>query len=220
MSKTGVVKFFNDQKGFGFILQDDNGDDLFAHRNSVVDGQNLVEGDAVSYDEAWDDRKGKSNAVNISGGSGGEGFGGGKGFGGSKGFSGGKGFGGGKGFKGDGFGGGKGFGGGDGYSGGGGFGGGKSFGGGGKGKGKGKGDGEPAVYIGGLSYDTTTESLRYHFESYGTVTYARVMTDRESGKSRGCGKVAFSTEQERDDAIAQLDQSDLDGRTISVRAFT
>merc|ERR1719507_1961440 len=85
---------------------------------------------------------------------------------------------------------------------------------------KGKGNGEPAVFVGGLSYDTTTESLRYHFESYGEVTYARVMTDRESGRSRGCGKVAFSTEQERDDAIAQLDQSDLDGRTISVRAFT
>merc|ERR1719265_1330746 len=86
MSKTGTCKFFNVTKGFGFIVQDDGGEDLFAHRTNCVDGQNLVEGDAVRYDEAWDDMKGKSNAQNVTGGTGGEG--GGKGFGG-KGFGGG-----------------------------------------------------------------------------------------------------------------------------------
>jgi len=84
-SKTGTVKFFNDTKGFGFIMQDDGGEDLFAHRNNITDGQNLVEGDQVSYSEEWDDNKGKALAVSISGGTGGESFGGGKGFGG-KGF--------------------------------------------------------------------------------------------------------------------------------------
>jgi len=82
--KTGVVKFYNSEKGFGFIVQDDGGEDLFAHRNQLADGQDLVEGDAVRYNEAWDDRKGKSMADNITGGSGGPGGGFGGGFGGGK----------------------------------------------------------------------------------------------------------------------------------------
>jgi len=203
MSKTGVVKFFNDEKGFGFVVQDDGGEDLFVHRNNLADRQNLVEGDAVTYDCGWDDMKGKSNAQNVTGGTGGEG--GGKGFGGGKG-GGGKGFGGG-------FGGGSGggFGGGGGYDGGG-----KSFGG---GKGKGKNNG-PAVYIGGLSFDTTTESLREHFSSAGEITYASVMSDRNTGRSRGCGKVAFASDEAMDYAVAQFNQTEFDGRTISVRQFT
>jgi len=87
MVKTGTVKFFNDFKGFGFICQDDGGEDLFAHANDIADGQNLVEGDAVRYEYGWDDMKGKSNATNVTGGTGGsgKGKGGGKGFGGGKG---------------------------------------------------------------------------------------------------------------------------------------
>merc|ERR1719359_488477 len=71
MSKSGTVKFFNNNKGFGFIVQNDGAEDIFIHRNQIADGQDLVEGDAVRYDEAWDDMKGKANAVNVSGGKGG-----------------------------------------------------------------------------------------------------------------------------------------------------
>eukprot|EP00927_Polykrikos_kofoidii_P064152 TRINITY_DN59205_c0_g1_i1.p1 TRINITY_DN59205_c0_g1~~TRINITY_DN59205_c0_g1_i1.p1 ORF type:complete len:164 (+),score=46.12 TRINITY_DN59205_c0_g1_i1:116-607(+) len=76
MSKTGTCKFFNDAKGYGFIVQSDGREDLFVHRNQLTDGQNLVDGDTVQYDEAWDERKGKSMAQNVTGGSGGASAGG------------------------------------------------------------------------------------------------------------------------------------------------
>mmetsp|Transcript_113549 Transcript_113549/g.253321 ORF Transcript_113549/g.253321 Transcript_113549/m.253321 type:complete len:199 (+) Transcript_113549:75-671(+) len=141
MSKSGTVKFFNDDKGFGFIVQDDGGEDLFAHRNQCVDGQSLVEGDVVRYDVGWDDRKGKSNADNITGGSGGEG---GKG-----------GFGNGKGsFRGDkgGFGGGKG-----------GFDAGKGY----KGS-AGGGDGR-SIYVSGFDFGADEAALQEHFSGMGTI---------------------------------------------------
>ena len=70
MSKTGVCKFFNGEKGFGFIVQDDGGKDIFVHRNQCLDGQNPNEGDALTYDVAWPDRKGKNYAANVTGGTG------------------------------------------------------------------------------------------------------------------------------------------------------
>lgn len=68
--KTGLVKFFNDEKGFGFIKQDDGGADLFVHRNDVID-QLLKEGDRVQYSEAVDSRTGRMKAHQVAGGTGG-----------------------------------------------------------------------------------------------------------------------------------------------------
>merc|ERR1712138_365959 len=80
MSSTGVVKKFMEDKGFGFITPDDGGDDVFIHIKQV-DGGELSEGDKVSFDNEWNDRKGKYNANNCtvlsSGGGGGYGGGGG-----------------------------------------------------------------------------------------------------------------------------------------------
>merc|ERR1719262_1346779 len=80
MSKSGTVKFFADNKGFGFIAPSDGSEELFVHANDITDGQALLEGDEVWYDDSYDDRKGKTKAVNVSGGTGGaQSSGGGKG---------------------------------------------------------------------------------------------------------------------------------------------
>jgi len=79
-----VKKFFED-KGFGFITPDDGGDDVFVHR--MVNGDDrsayLEEGQAVNFEQEWDDRKGKYKASSCDGfKSGGGGGGGGKSWGG------------------------------------------------------------------------------------------------------------------------------------------
>jgi len=58
----GTVKFFNDGKGFGFIIPDDGGKDIFVHANAL-NGLQLAEGDKVSYD-VEEGQKGL-NAVNV-----------------------------------------------------------------------------------------------------------------------------------------------------------
>ncbi len=72
------------------------------------------------------------------------------------------------------------------------------------------------LFVGGLSYSTTSESLRQCFAQCGTVVSARVITDQYSGRSRGFGFVEMSTEDEAKGAIARLDGETLDGRRIKV----
>jgi len=64
---TGTVKFFNAQKGFGFIVQDGGGPDVFVHISAVERAgmSNLVEGQKLSFDIENDPRKGKSSAANL-----------------------------------------------------------------------------------------------------------------------------------------------------------
>ena len=63
----GTVKFFNAQKGFGFIVQDDGGPDVFVHISAVERAgmTNLAEGQKVSFDVQADPRSGKSAAANL-----------------------------------------------------------------------------------------------------------------------------------------------------------
>jgi RNA recognition motif-containing protein len=72
------------------------------------------------------------------------------------------------------------------------------------------------LFIGSLAYSTTDDSLKAHFEQIGEVESARVITDRDSGRSKGFGFVEYKDEANNQKAVDQLDGKELDGRTISV----
>ncbi|CAN6702816.1 unnamed protein product [Malus baccata var. baccata] len=72
------------------------------------------------------------------------------------------------------------------------------------------------IYVGNLPWQVDDSRLEQVFSEHGNVVSARVVYDRESGRSRGFGFVAFSSETEVDNAIAALDGQSLDGRSIRV----
>jgi RNA recognition motif-containing protein len=72
------------------------------------------------------------------------------------------------------------------------------------------------LYVGGLSYDTVDAGLRTFFEQAGAVQSATVVTDRDSGRSKGFGFVEMATDAESRQAVSQLNGKTLDGRTIRV----
>ncbi|MCZ7586469.1 MAG: RNA-binding protein [Deltaproteobacteria bacterium] len=72
------------------------------------------------------------------------------------------------------------------------------------------------LFVGSLSWNTTDEGLRAAFEQFGEVSEARVITDRDTGRSRGFGFVTFSNGEDADKAKSSLNGTDLDGRTIKV----
>ena len=72
------------------------------------------------------------------------------------------------------------------------------------------------LFVGSLAYATTDDTLKAFFESIGEVTSARVITDRDSGRSKGFGFVEFASEDDNQKAVDQLNGKELDGRTISV----
>ena len=72
------------------------------------------------------------------------------------------------------------------------------------------------IYVGNLSYNTTEGDLRGAFESHGEVVSAAVISDRDSGRSKGFGFIEMADNQQAKAAISALDGSDLDGRQIKV----
>ena len=72
------------------------------------------------------------------------------------------------------------------------------------------------IFVGNLSFSSTEDTVRNMFERYGVVNSARIMTDRETGRSRGFAFVEMENEQEADQAIQALNGSTLDGRAINV----
>src|SRR5688500_20156232 len=76
------------------------------------------------------------------------------------------------------------------------------------------------LFVGGLSFSTSTDGLGAAFARFGAVDSAAVMTAREKGRSRGFGFVEMATTEEAERAISSLNGSQLDGRVIRVDKAT
>jgi cold-inducible RNA-binding protein len=72
------------------------------------------------------------------------------------------------------------------------------------------------IFVGNLSFNTNEDELRAAFESYGQVDRVSILTDRETGRSRGFGFVEMVSNEDGEKAITALNGSQLGGRTINV----
>jgi RNA recognition motif-containing protein len=72
------------------------------------------------------------------------------------------------------------------------------------------------LFVGGLSFSTSNERLREVFAAVGSVESAAVVTDRDTGRSRGFGFVEMATPEDAEQAISKLNGTSVDGRTIQV----
>ena len=72
------------------------------------------------------------------------------------------------------------------------------------------------LFVGGLSWDTTDEGLRTAFERFGEISEAKVITDRDTGRSRGFGFVTFDADDAGTSAVSEMDGTTLDGRQVRV----
>ena len=72
------------------------------------------------------------------------------------------------------------------------------------------------IYVANLSFKTTGESLQKLFENYGEVTSVNIITDRETGRSRGFGFIDMTNDEEGQKAIDGLNETSVDGKEIIV----
>ena len=72
------------------------------------------------------------------------------------------------------------------------------------------------IFVGNLSFNTGEDELRQLFEQYGQVDRVAIMTDRDTGRSRGFGFVEMTNDEDGEKAIAALNGSQLGGRTLNV----
>src|SRR5947208_14356775 len=72
------------------------------------------------------------------------------------------------------------------------------------------------IYVGNLPWSTPTDDLYVMFQQYGAVTRAQIVTDRETGRSRGFGFVEMPNEAEANAAIAALNEQPMNGRPLTV----
>ena len=75
----------------------------------------------------------------------------------------------------------------------------------------------PKLFVGNLSYQTTEEGLKAFFEADGkSIDHVKVVTDRESGRSRGFAFVEFASDEDAQKAMETLDGKELDGRPLRI----
>jgi RNA recognition motif-containing protein len=72
------------------------------------------------------------------------------------------------------------------------------------------------LYIGNLSFNTSEDAVRQAFAAHGTVTSVRIITDRDTGQSRGFGFVEMEDSQAAQTAMNALNGQDLDGRALTI----
>jgi len=72
------------------------------------------------------------------------------------------------------------------------------------------------LYVGNLSYDMSEENLRTEFAEYGEVQSAKIITDRDTGRSRGFGFVEMNSDDEGKKAMEELNGKDFEGRQLVV----
>jgi RNA recognition motif-containing protein len=73
------------------------------------------------------------------------------------------------------------------------------------------------LFVARLNFKTTSEELEKAFAQFGQVTSAKIVKDRDTGRSKGFGFVEMASDQEANAAIAALNETELDGRTIVVK---
>ncbi len=72
------------------------------------------------------------------------------------------------------------------------------------------------IYVGNLTFSTNSNDLETLFAEYGAVSSAHVITDRETGRSRGFGFVEMESDSDAEKAISELDGKEVNGRTLKV----
>jgi RNA recognition motif-containing protein len=72
------------------------------------------------------------------------------------------------------------------------------------------------IFVGNLSFGATEDAIRSLFAAHGTVSRVNIVTDRDTGQPRGFGFVEMANDSEGDKAIAAVNGTDFDGRTLNV----
>ncbi len=72
------------------------------------------------------------------------------------------------------------------------------------------------LFVGGLSWQTTDSDLKKAFEPFGEIAEAKVITERDTGRSRGFGFVTFARDEDAKTAMSKMHGTSLDGRNITV----